>query len=257
MSSSASTLTRKQRQIAERHQLFLSIARQVMHRDGFHQLTMEQIAEQAEYSKGTLYQHFPCKEEILIQLCLKAMTGLHQLGVRAGEYPGSQREKLLAFVIAHELWQQMEPSDVFMLQNLHGDGVLDKVAKSSRDAHHKLEGAIIQIVAGFFEQAIVEKQLPKGNLHAKELVYGLWSMCHGAQLLRCYQKPLVNLNIGNPVNTIVSLIQVLLDGLNWQPGSTPAQTEDLIEHCSTEFFAVQIEAIKHSHTLHTQSESYP
>jgi AcrR family transcriptional regulator len=215
-----------------------------MHEHGFHQLTMEHIAEQAEYSKGTVYQHFACKEEILIQLCIRSMKNLHQLALRATEYPGSHREQLLAFVIAHGLWQQIEPNDIFMLQNLHGDGVLDKVSEKSREQHHLLEQKILQIVISFFDNAIRDGQLPVVSLNAKELVYGLWSMCYGGQLLCCYQRPLVSLELSDPAETMISLVQVMLDGLDWQPRMSAAQSNQLLERCRDDFFAAEIEQSK-------------
>ncbi|WP_165485770.1 TetR/AcrR family transcriptional regulator [Frankia sp. Cppng1_Ct_nod] len=37
-------------------------------RDGFHNLTLGRLAEEAGYSKGTLYNHFTCREDLLIEL---------------------------------------------------------------------------------------------------------------------------------------------------------------------------------------------
>jgi len=128
-STEAHSLSRKQRERAQRHELFLSIGRNLLHENGFHQLSMDLVAEHAEYSKGTIYQHFRCKEELLIQLCLGCMHSLLVLGEKAASYPGSQREKLLAFLSAHELWLQIEPRDIYMLQNVHSDGVLNKISR--------------------------------------------------------------------------------------------------------------------------------
>ncbi len=99
--------------------MFLHIARSILHEQGFHQLSMDLVAEKAEYSKGTIYQHFSCKEEMLIQLCNRTMAGLYQLGQRAITYNGTHRERLLAFQVAHELWIELVPGDICMLQNLH------------------------------------------------------------------------------------------------------------------------------------------
>jgi len=71
--------TRKQREIADRHTRFLDIAGSLIEAEGYSTLSMDRIAELAEYSKGTVYQHFSCKEEILIQLCNQNSQNLKSL----------------------------------------------------------------------------------------------------------------------------------------------------------------------------------
>ena len=50
----------------------LETARRLLLEIGYNGLTMERIAEAAEYSKGTIYNHFPCKEEIIAELAARS-----------------------------------------------------------------------------------------------------------------------------------------------------------------------------------------
>ena len=163
------TLTRKERVVAERHNLFLSIARQMMHKEGFHQLSMDRVAENAEYSKGTIYQHFPNKEEILIQLCNRSMSSLRALGQRAVDYPGNHRERCLAFQFAHDIWQNLEPEDVCMMHNLHTDGLMDKVSAKSRDIHDQLEQSIIGRLPALFRMPKMRETFPTALLTRRNM----------------------------------------------------------------------------------------
>ena len=70
------TLTRKQREIAEREQLILGIAAEMLVERGYLGLTMDRIAAATEYSKGTIYQHFPNKEEIVAALATESAARL-------------------------------------------------------------------------------------------------------------------------------------------------------------------------------------
>ena len=195
------------------------------------------IAERAEYSKGTVYQHFCCKEELLIQVCLGCMAGLMELGEKAALYPGSHRERLLAFQTAHELWLQIEPQDIYMLQNIHGDGVLSKVKPESLKKFRALEANIIGLCASFFQDAMDDGDLPSGQLNATELVYGCWSMCYGGQLLRSYETPLSEMGVHDPGKAITSLLQATLNGLGWKPTMSPEDTEQLLEVLENDFFS--------------------
>jgi AcrR family transcriptional regulator len=236
--------TRKQRELAQRHSLFLEIGKNLLHENGFQQFSMDSVAEQAEYSKGTLYQHFTCKEELLIQLCMQRMTGLHTLGLQAATYNGSHRERLLAFQIGHELWLNIEPRDIYMLQNVHADGVLNKLSEESLSSFRKLESSIITVCASIFQDAMDDGELPIGTLNAAELVYGIWSMCYGGQLLRTFSTPLTDMGVRNPGTAITTLLQVMLNGLNWTPLMSPEETMALSAQLEHEFFTDTIARLR-------------
>ena len=62
------TISPKQRQILGREVLVLDMARELLLKSGYHGLTMARVAEAVGCSKATVYQHFSCKEEIIIAL---------------------------------------------------------------------------------------------------------------------------------------------------------------------------------------------
>jgi TetR/AcrR family transcriptional regulator len=70
------TRARRKREKEERRQSILRAASEVFFENGFHQATVETVAERAEVSKGTVYLYFESKETILAHLLLE---GLHDL----------------------------------------------------------------------------------------------------------------------------------------------------------------------------------
>jgi len=247
-----STLTRKERVVAERHNLFLTIARQMMHDEGFHQLSMDRVADAAEYSKGTIYQHFPNKEEILIQLCNRSMHTLQAFGKRAVDYPGNHRERCLAFQFAHDLWQRLEPQDVCMMDNLQTDGLMDKVSEKSREIHNQLEFAILGQVTSIVQDAKDARDLPNSSLNAQEVVFGLWSLCHGGQILRSYDLPLDTFGIRDPGRSIAVTAQAALNGFGWQPLMNEQQTDELLKKFRDDYFRAEYVTIG---ALNTQEKT--
>ncbi len=224
-------LSRKQREIAERHNHFLSIARDLLRDEGFHQLSMERVAELAEYSKGTVYQHFNCKEEMVGQLCINAMQRLHCLGQRAIQYQGSHRERLLAFFIANDVFQQMEEDAVCNMQSYQHDQIINKVSESTRMRHSELMYGIFCQVKSIVEDAMRDGDLPSSHTSAEDMVFGFWSLNHGAQAIRSHQYPLEELGISEPGAAIMIMLQSLLDGLGWKPDKHPSVTKN--EHLQT------------------------
>ncbi len=61
---------RKKRDYEKRRTLILETARRLFHRKGFGGVTLDEIALEIEFSKGTIYSHFASKEEIFAQILL-------------------------------------------------------------------------------------------------------------------------------------------------------------------------------------------
>jgi len=68
------TNERRTREKARRRQEILQAAREVFFEKGFHQATVDDVAAQAEVSKGTIYLYFESKESILAHLLLEGLT---------------------------------------------------------------------------------------------------------------------------------------------------------------------------------------
>lgn len=67
---------RRAREKAQRRQEILEAARQVFFRHGFRSPTMDDVAAQAEISKGTIYLYFASKEAVLAHLLLDGLDVL-------------------------------------------------------------------------------------------------------------------------------------------------------------------------------------
>src|SRR5580692_12527778 len=105
----SATLTRKQREVQGREGRILEVARSMIVHDGYHGLSMDRIAEALEYSKGTIYQHFSCKEDILMALVNQAVECRLDLFRRAAAMRGRTRERMTAIGAAAELFFELYP----------------------------------------------------------------------------------------------------------------------------------------------------
>lgn len=226
-----------------------------MESDGFNNLSMDRIAEVAEYSKGTVYQHFKCKEEVLIQLCNQCITELSALFLRASAFHGNHREKLVSVFFAHDLWARLNPSRFAMIQTLSADGVKDKVDAESLAEHNRLEAELISIVSGIVQEAANQGYLKlDDSLNPVELVFGLWSLSYGGQLIQGYDVPLQQLGVRDPGNVLIRIASSILDGLGWVPLSNDFDYQHTINRVATELFKPEVDALKaldHSATGNT------
>ena len=123
------TLTRKQREILEREELILTAAQTLLHQHGYNYLTMDRVAETVEYSKGTIYNHFASKEDLVCSLCCRCITNLIDVFERAYQYPGSTRERYSAIGIGYSLYHQLHPMDTQNIQTVKNNAVREKVSE--------------------------------------------------------------------------------------------------------------------------------
>jgi AcrR family transcriptional regulator len=72
------TKERKEREKEARRGAILEAAKGVFFEKGLQGTTMDQIAEAAELSKGSLYRYFPSKEELYVSILVEGLEILYQ-----------------------------------------------------------------------------------------------------------------------------------------------------------------------------------
>ncbi len=70
------TRARREREKRERRRSILRAAREMFFENGFHDATVDSVAERAEVSKGTVYLYFVSKESLLAHLLLEGLEDL-------------------------------------------------------------------------------------------------------------------------------------------------------------------------------------
>ncbi len=79
---------RKEREKERRRLDIINAAEEVFFSKGFENSTMDDVAEQAELSKGTLYLYFKSKDELFLEIIYRGNNILHNLFQKASEREG-------------------------------------------------------------------------------------------------------------------------------------------------------------------------
>ncbi|MHC4391638.1 MAG: TetR/AcrR family transcriptional regulator [Planctomycetota bacterium] len=211
-------LTRKQREIRAREQLILNIARSMLVERGYLGLTMDRIAKATEYSKGTIYQHFSCKEEILAALAVESGRKRSQLFERAARFKGRPRERMSAIGEANNLFACLHPhhfqSELVITTHSFRE-------KTPRELQAQLEGCEQRCLA--IAMGVVRDAIAQGDLDLPEeggvetLTFGLWSMCFGAHVIATADIPVERLMASEPMAMLRINAQRFMDGYGWRP----------------------------------------
>ncbi len=121
------TRARREREKEERRQSILRAAREVFFENGFHRATVDNVAERAEVSKGTVYLYFESKETILAHLLLEGLGEL--LGeleqAYAADEPLTADERLQRLGRAYLRFFQREPEYFRLLMAMDRGRVQD------------------------------------------------------------------------------------------------------------------------------------
>lgn len=237
------TLTRKQREIQERELMLLRVARQMLVEQGYAGLSMDQLAEATEYSKGTIYQHFSTKEDLVTALAIETMERRVELFLRAEQFQGSSRERMLAIGVADEVFGRVESQHyrsefIIKLANLP-----DRASTERREALDRLESACFGCVVRIVQSGIDAGELPS-NTNPRELVYAVVTMALGTHMTSMnYCSMLSEFAIDNPTRLLLGNIQTLLDGFGWGPLSSEKDYGESYQRIATEIFAEELQKI--------------
>jgi len=93
-------LTRKERERIARRGEILVAALDLFSEKGYHNVSMHEIAQKAEFAIGTLYKFFENKESLYKSLVLEQVEKFHNALTQAIEGPGDEIEKLRNYVKA-------------------------------------------------------------------------------------------------------------------------------------------------------------
>jgi AcrR family transcriptional regulator len=164
-----STAERRARELERREQSLLDAAVALLDRDDWQAVTVEAIAERAEYAKGTVYRHFASKDDMLARL--------------AADWTAGTRDALEALdadrpfeAVLHDLvavaWRRMT-GDRVHARLLARVGQADFRRGLSPEARRQLDESnarLLGLFAGTIDWGVAEGAIPRAALEPRLFV---------------------------------------------------------------------------------------
>ena len=175
------TADRKEREREQRQHEILDAAEKVFLKKGFYSATMDDIAIEAELSKGTLYLYFKSKESILVGLDWRGSQILKERFEQAYQSKSTGLDRVGA--IGASYFKFVEDYPLYFLIMLHADRRPDEVSQQleSEPIYQKCqeeEGQTLIILAEAIKSGIADKTIDK-DINPIETAILLWAMSNG------------------------------------------------------------------------------
>jgi AcrR family transcriptional regulator len=144
---------RKEREKERRRQQILVSAKRVFSDKGYSRATMEDIANEAELSPGTLYLYFKNKEELFASLSLRILQymiiRLEEVG---NDIKMSPREKLEALKLAMFDVYDFDTASIINMFHLQSSEALKNLSPQVLSEFNSLSGAALGLLAKIFKE---------------------------------------------------------------------------------------------------------
>ncbi|MEH6442557.1 MAG: TetR/AcrR family transcriptional regulator [Oceanospirillaceae bacterium] len=223
----------------------LNCAKEIICTEGEAALTIDKLVKKLPYSKGTVYNHFTSKEDIILALCNAHMASISQVFNRALTFEGSSREKALAVHVGSLLNAQANPQDFMIGITVKTAGCTFKASELRQQQHQQIETSLLSPIFAHFRTAVDsgECTLPEGMM-IEQLAFACWSVDFGTQLLLMGDMNSCSLRSQlNVERELINSINLILDGMCWQPLAKDFDWKASIARMKTEIFAAEVAKI--------------
>lgn len=238
---------KRQQAFAEREQELLVLAEQIMANEGFSGLTMDKLVAACDYSKGTVYNHFCSKEDLLCALCVKSMEMEMALFNKGLTFKGRSRERLLAIYFAYRLHALMHPTLFYCVLTAKTPAVTEKASTQRLRQQQALERHLSHVCDQLFEQGIRDGdlQLPDGVTFS-HLGFAAWALAFGSNALLQGASEATLIASIEARQALLLNLNLLLDGMHWAPLSQDWDYASCWRRIGDEIFHAELSALEHA-----------
>lgn len=203
---------RKEREKEKRRQEILKAAEKVFFSKGFENSTMDDIADGAELSKGTLYLYFKSKEDLHMAVARKAIALLNSITEKVRESGGNALEKLLLMGRACIDFSNSHPDHMKAIMTLEGFELqsISYTVEEMQEMIYKESpvGMVIEVV----EQGVNEK-LIRNDIPPILIAHTLWMQVLSVIRFVIMKKSLFEMLELSPTSVYESHFELVLNGI--------------------------------------------
>lgn len=211
----------RQKKFFDREAELIDIAHKIVDENGFAGLTMDKLVAACDYSKGTVYNHFSCKEDLFIALSLTGIKYEKIILSDALKFDGNAREIALAMNYGFQLYSRLEPTLSQCIYHAKNPAVREKCSQERIDALNAEDSDILRMCDQAFLRGIEEGSLKLSpGLGIESFTFANWALTLGTSGLLNNGQTAQGISRIETRYALLRNINLLYDGMQWQPLST-------------------------------------
>lgn len=213
-----SQVSRKQQLKIQRELELIEIARNIIENESLAALTMDKLTAQCDYSKGTVYNHFSCKEDLLVAVSNEGLRDLQGIFSKLDDFEGNGREQMIGLQLAYLYFSKLYPSQFLCVLSVKNPAILKRTSDARKQQQLALEIALESRAKDIVEKALKDQELVlKNGQGSKQVTFANWSQSFGALVLVNAAESLVGLQGIDVGKEFFINAFTLNDGFNWKP----------------------------------------
>lgn len=237
----------KKQAILKREQQILKLSRKMVVESGYHGLSLDTLSSELGVSRGTIYNHFTCKEEILLALVIETMDRRREMFQHAAAFPGPPRVRIAAIGVAAEIFVRLYPDHFLVEQIVKSDSIWDKTSAERQSKMKICQVQCVGICGGIVRDGVAQGHLLLQNgATAEAVVFGLWSMAEGAYSIIATSDAMSDLGITEPFMAVRDNWHRMLDGYRWEPLASDFDYPTAMKEMAKELFPKEFQMIADS-----------
>lgn len=205
-------IERKERERKQRREDIILAAESIFFSRGFESTTMDDIAEKAELSKGTLYLYFKSKEDLHMAVAIKAVGLMSNMSAGIEKQNLSGIDKLVQLGLAFIEFSRTYPDHMNSILFLEG---LDfqKISLSISDLRAMIyRDSPVKLVMDFIRQGVEEGSI-RNDIPPAVIANTLWMQMLGVIQIAVLKKSLFEMIESTPEELYKNHIELVLNGI--------------------------------------------
>jgi AcrR family transcriptional regulator len=214
----SAALRGKQKEIQAREGHFIQAAREILFEEGYQGVSISRVAEATRFSKGTVYQIFRSKEELVTALGIQCRAKLLETVRKAADFSGRPRERMVALGEAMAWYSKYCADDQRILKLIDAETILERVPVDQQESMKEYDVQMFLTLLGIVRDAISEGDLVlRDDSTPQSLSFAFWTMIDGCFAASMGGAPLQEAGISEPMREVVQSAHYLMDGYGWRP----------------------------------------
>jgi len=201
---------RKEREKEQRKNDIIDAAERVFFNKGFDAATVDEVAAEAELSKGTLYLYFKSKEDLHFAISMRGMDILNKLIREKYKEKRSGADNILEFGKAYVRFTR-DYKNYFKSIMIFDSSKIDKVDISQKMKIMEPDSPLnffIEVLDKGKKDGSVRKDIP-----SKQLAFILWTQITGVLQFIVLRHQMIEMLGFKPEDLILNQFKVLLKGI--------------------------------------------